>query len=168
MFLGRDSTPILAQLTSGAEWLYVQRWLPEETANAIAALHVPGLGFQNEPKRLYPNEAIGASVLGFVNDNGDGINGVEGFYDAVLRGTDGRLVVERDPANRDLAVGLRQAIAPRNGADLVLTIDLVAQRLGDFFEGAGFNAGFFRSEFKRVRAVELFQNAFKIFEEMVF
>jgi cell division protein FtsI (penicillin-binding protein 3) len=127
VLLGRDARPILAALESGAEWVYVQRWLPEGAANAIAALKVPGLGFQNEPKRLYPNDAIGASVLGFVNDNGDGVNGVEGYYDAMLRGTDGRLVVERDPANRDLAVGLREAIAPRNGADLTLTIDLVAQ-----------------------------------------
>ena len=127
VLLGRDPAPIRAAFDSGAEWLYVQRWLPEATANAIAALNIPGLGFQNEPKRLYPNDAIGASVLGFVNDNGDGVTGVEGYYDAALRGTDGRLVVERDPANRDLAVGLREAVAPRNGADLTLTIDLVAQ-----------------------------------------
>lgn len=127
ILLGRDATPIRAALESGAEWLYIQRWLPEEAANAIAALKVPGLGFQNEPKRLYPNDAIGAAVLGFVNDNGAGVNGVEGYYDAILRGTAGRLVVERDPADRDLAVGLREAVAPRNGADLVLTIDLVAQ-----------------------------------------
>jgi len=127
VLLGRDPAPIRAALNSGAEWLYVQRWLPEETAKAIAALNIPGLGFQNEPKRLYPNDAIGAAVLGFVNDNGHGVTGVEGFYDTALRGTDGRLVVERDPANRDLAVGLREAVAPRNGADLTLTIDLVAQ-----------------------------------------
>jgi cell division protein FtsI (penicillin-binding protein 3) len=127
VLLGRDPAAIRAALESGAEWLYVQRWLPEATATAIAALNVPGLGFQNEPKRLYPNDAIGASVLGFVNDNGDGVTGVEGYYDAALRGTDGRLVVERDPANRDLAVGLHEAVAPRNGADLTLTIDLVAQ-----------------------------------------
>jgi cell division protein FtsI (penicillin-binding protein 3) len=127
VLLGRDPAPIRAAFDSGAEWLYVQRWLPEATANAIAALNIPGLGFQNEPKRLYPNDAIGASVLGFVNDNGDGVTGIEGYYDAQLRGTDGRLVVERDPANRDLAVGLREAVAPRNGVDLTLTIDLVAQ-----------------------------------------
>jgi cell division protein FtsI (penicillin-binding protein 3) len=131
ILLGRDARPIRAALDSGAEWLYVQRWLPEGTANAIAALKVAGLGFQNEPKRLYPNDAIGAAVLGFVNDNGDGVNGVEGYYDASLRGTAGRLVVERDPAHRDLAVGLREAIAPRNGADLTLTIDLVAQTAAD-------------------------------------
>ena len=127
VLLGRNPAPIRAALESDAEWLYVQRWLPEAAANAIAALKIPGLGFQNEPKRLYPNDAIGASVLGFVNDNGDGVTGIEGYYDAQLRGTDGRLVVERDPANRDLAVGLREAVAPRNGVDLTLTIDLVAQ-----------------------------------------
>src|SRR5204863_180601 len=109
--------------------------LPETTATAVAALKMPGLGFQNEPKRLYPNDAIGAAVLGFVNDNGDGVTGVEGYYDAALRGTDGRLVVERDPANRDLAVGLREAVAPRNGADLTLTIDLVAQNAGAAWVG---------------------------------
>jgi len=127
VLLGRDPAPIRAALESGAEWLYVQRWLPEDTATAIAGLNIPGLAFQTEPKRLYPNDSIGAAVLGFVNDNGDGVTGVEGYYDAVLRGTDGRLVVERDPANRELAVGVRQAIAPRDGADLTLTIDLVAQ-----------------------------------------
>ena len=127
VLLGRDPAPIQAALDSGREWLYVQRWLPEESARAIDALGMPGLGFQNEPKRLYPNDSIGAAVLGFVNDNGEGINGIEGYYDALLRGTDGRLVVERDPSNRDLALGLREAVAPRNGADLTLAIDLVAQ-----------------------------------------
>ncbi len=127
VLLGRDAAPIQALLDSGREWLYVQRWLPEESARAVDALGIPGLGFLNEPKRLYPNDSIGAAVLGFVNDNGDGINGIEGYYDTILRGTAGRLVVERDPANRDLAVGLREAVAPRNGADLTLTVDLVAQ-----------------------------------------
>src|SRR5260370_8219167 len=66
VLLGRDPTPIRAALESGVEWLYVQRWLPEDTANAIAALNVPGLGFLNEPKRLYPNDAIAAAGLRFV------------------------------------------------------------------------------------------------------
>ena len=136
VLLGRDPAPIQAAFDSGREWLYVQRWLPEETARAIEALGIPGLGFQNEPKRLYPNDSIGAAVLGFVNDNGEGINGIEGYYDSILRGTDGRLVVERDPANRDLAVGLREAVAPRNGADLTLTIDLVAQTAAERELGA--------------------------------
>src|SRR5205823_4242216 len=93
----------------------------------IESLGIPGLGFETEPKRLYPNDTIAAHVLGFVNDDGVGQYGVEGTYDPVLRGVPGRLVVERDPQDRDLALGLRVARAPVDGADLTLTIDLVVQ-----------------------------------------
>ena len=65
VLLGRDPAPIQAAFDSDREWMYVQRWLPEETARAIDALAIPGLGFLNEPKRLYPNDSIGAAVLGF-------------------------------------------------------------------------------------------------------
>ena len=66
-------------------------------------------------------------MLGFVNDDGVGQYGIEGAYDGALRGTSGRLVVEHDPQDRELALGLRTARAPRPGSDLVLTIDLVVQ-----------------------------------------
>jgi cell division protein FtsI (penicillin-binding protein 3) len=125
--LGQRPEAIRAALASGAEWVYLGRRLPEDTANRIAALNIRGLGFEKEPKRLYPNGTIGAQLLGFVNDEGVGQYGVEGRYDDVLRGVPGRLVVERDPANRELALGLRTALPPRNGQDLVLTIDLAVQ-----------------------------------------
>lgn len=125
--LGRDPAAIRARLESGAEWTFIHRRLPEPTAQAIAALALPGLGFQTEPKRLYPNETVGAHLLGFVNDEGVGQSGIEAAYDAFLRGTPGRLVVERDSRDRALPVGLRQIVPPRDGADLTLTIDLVIQ-----------------------------------------
>jgi cell division protein FtsI/penicillin-binding protein 2 len=93
----------------------------------VEALAIPGLGFEVEPKRLYPSDSLAAHVLGFVNDEGVGQYGVEGAYDKLLRGVPGRLVVERDPKDRALAVGLRTAVPPKNGADVVLTIDSVVQ-----------------------------------------
>ncbi|MDQ2952660.1 MAG: penicillin-binding protein 2 [Chloroflexota bacterium] len=125
--LGERSEVLRAAFNSGAEWLFVRRRLPEETAARIAALHLAGLGFEMEPKRLYPNGAVGAQVLGFVNDDGLGQYGVEGRYDSELSGTPGRLVVARDPANRELALGLRTAVPPKNGEDFSLTIDLAVQ-----------------------------------------
>src|SRR5438445_12661017 len=124
----REKVEVLrAAFDSGAEWLFVRRRLPEETAARIAALHLAGLGFEMEPKRLYPNGAVGAQVLGFVNDDGLGQYGVEGRYDDVLRGVPGRLVVERDPASRQLALGLRTGLNAKDGQDLVLTLDLAIQ-----------------------------------------
>ena len=125
--LGTTSDAVLKALDSGADWLYLRRRLPEDTAKAIEMLAIPGLGFETEPKRLYPNDRVGAHVLGFVNDDGVGQYGIEGAYDGALRGLPGRLVVERDPKDRELAVGLRTAIPPVNGTDLTLTIDLVMQ-----------------------------------------
>ena len=125
--LATPAATIRAALDSGAEWLYLKRRLPEPVARAVEALAITGLGFEPEPKRLYPNDALAASLLGFVNDDGAGQYGVEGAYDKLLRGTPGRLVVERDPKDRELALGLRTAVPPRNGADVYLTIDLVVQ-----------------------------------------
>ncbi|TMG46484.1 MAG: penicillin-binding protein 2 [Chloroflexi bacterium] len=125
--LGERPDVLRAALESGGEWLYLRRRLPEDTANRIAALRIEGLGFEKEPKRLYPSGAIGAQVLGFVNDDGLGQYGVEGRYDDVLRGVPGRLVVERDPASRQLALGLRTGLNAKDGQDLVLTLDLAIQ-----------------------------------------
>jgi len=125
--LGQAPAAIEKTLGSGAEWLFIKRRLPEEVARQVAALDIPGLGFETEPKRLYPNGTVGAHVLGFVNDEGIGQYGVEGRYDAALKGADGRLLVERDPSSRALATGLRTEVPARNGADLTLTIDLVFQ-----------------------------------------
>ncbi len=125
--LGTTSDRLRDVLDSGAEWLYLKRRLPEETARAIESLAIPGLGFETEPKRLYPNDTVGAHALGFVNDDGVGQYGVEGAYDAALRGVAGRLTVERDPQDRELAIGLRTAVPPQDGSDLVLSLDLVIQ-----------------------------------------
>ncbi|HEV8536364.1 MAG TPA: penicillin-binding protein 2 [Candidatus Limnocylindria bacterium] len=125
--LGERAAVIRAVLDSGAEWLFLRRRLPEETAARVAALGIKGLGFEKEPKRLYPNGSIAAQLLGFVNDDGLGQYGVEGRYEDVLHGAPGRLVVERDPANRELALGVRTGVPARHGEDLVLTVDLAVQ-----------------------------------------
>src|SRR5437899_10729294 len=129
--LGERPDVLRAALESGGEWLYLRRRLPEDTANRIAALRIEGLGFEKEPKRLYPSGAIGAQVLGFVNDDGLGQYGVEGSYDDALAGTPGRLAVARDPANRELALGLRAAVPAKHGDDLWLTVDLAVQNAAE-------------------------------------
>src|SRR3990172_2255832 len=116
VLLGRDPAAILERLNSGAEWVFIHRRMPETTADAVLALGIPGLGAILESKRLYPNGALAAHALGFVSDDGDGQGGVEGRYDELLRGIDGTLVAERDPADRTIAIGQREAMPARDGA----------------------------------------------------
>lgn len=90
-----------------------------------AAGKVPdsGIGFQREQKRFYPKETLAAHMLGYTDRQGQGIGGIEQFYDEMLKGTDGFASYKSDkkgvklPSEDDL---YQPAI---NGKNLVLTTD---------------------------------------------
>lgn len=126
--VGKDSNAILAALTDKDHyWLPVARWLEPEVAAQIEALEEPGLRLQYEPRRVYPQGTFAAQVVGAVNFNGDGISGVEGFYNSQLKGITGTLEAEFDGARNPIAIAPSRTVPPRHGADLQLTIDPLVQ-----------------------------------------
>jgi cell division protein FtsI (penicillin-binding protein 3) len=60
-------------------------WLKRDLSPRIRAklhdLGVPGLGFRNETKRIYPMGSLAAHVLGFVDVDSRGLAGVEKYLD---------------------------------------------------------------------------------------
>lgn len=84
-----------------------------------------GLNVTPVPQRVYPESTLGAQVLGFVNDEGVGQYGVESALNARLQGTAGELKAITDvkgvPLSLDDATNV--AKSPKNGEDMVLTID---------------------------------------------
>jgi cell division protein FtsI (penicillin-binding protein 3) len=126
--LGKDSQVILKALTDKNHyWLPVARWLEPTVAAQVDALNEPGLHWQYEPRRVYPQGTFAAQVVGAANDNGDGISGVEGFYNGQLQGIDGSVQAEFDPKKNPIAIAPSRTISPRNGANLTLTIDPLVQ-----------------------------------------
>lgn len=77
------------------------------------------------PQRVYPEGELGAQALGFVNDEGDGQYGIEGALNSRLKGSEGVLRATTDVNGVPLSVDDRNSIAktPKNGEDLVLTVD---------------------------------------------
>ncbi|NNJ10469.1 penicillin-binding protein 2 [Chloroflexales bacterium ZM16-3] len=126
--LGKDSADILTSLTDTEHyWLPVARWLDPQVAAQVDALNEPGLHWQYEPRRVYPQGTFAAQLIGAANDNGDGISGVEGFYNGQLQGSNGSLEAEFDPNKNPIAIAPSRTIPPRNGEDLRLTIDPLVQ-----------------------------------------
>ncbi len=80
-----------------------------------------------EPKRYEPSGTLAAPVVGKVDLDDKGLSGLEKQYEKDLTGRPGELLVERDPAGRDIAAGVRQLQPPAPGATLVLTIDQAMQ-----------------------------------------
>ena len=80
----------------------VQKVLGDE----IAARGLVGITVEPVWRRTFPEGILAAHALGFVNAEGQGYYGVEGYYDAELRGQPGTRVYQRDPWDQLIPLGL--------------------------------------------------------------
>ncbi len=76
---------VLGKLKSGRPFVWIKRNLTPRQQSDVNALGVPGLAFQQEQRRVYPQGALAAHVLGFTDVDGNGISGVEKFFDEDLK-----------------------------------------------------------------------------------
>ncbi len=103
-------------------FVYLKRQLPPMTAQKIEALHIPGLNFQQEFKRYYPDAESMAQLIGFTNIDDNGIEGLELAYQDWLLGIPGKQRVLKDRTGRVIDdLGVIQE--PRPGKNLQISID---------------------------------------------
>jgi cell division protein FtsI/penicillin-binding protein 2 len=77
--------------------------------------------------RAYPSNDLAAHVVGFVNDEGVPVQGIERWADFYLRGQDGWRESEKDGKRQELAQFRVREIPATRGNDVVLSIDSVIQ-----------------------------------------
>lgn len=105
------------------------RRLEAAKADAINNLKLEGISAVPEETRFYPEGSLASHVLGFVNNEGDGKYGIEGYFNEQLKGYNGSLVAERDTKGRSINIG--GETKPVDGSDLYLTIDHNIQFLAE-------------------------------------
>lgn len=125
--LGVDQDVIVAKLARSGEFSWIDRKLPDASADAIAALKIPGLFFQTEYKRSYPHDSIAAHVLGFVGMDDAGLEGVERSHNGDLRGPDVEGSFLIDAYGNPIPTGGVIRYPQFNGRSVYLTIDLTVQ-----------------------------------------
>lgn len=90
-----------------------------------------GISIDEDTKRYYPYNNLASSLIGFCNDDNQGSEGLEYYWNTTLTGTDGKIVTSQD-ALRDYIPDENQTyIAPQNGSDLALTIDANIQSIAE-------------------------------------
>lgn len=98
-------------------------------AEKIAEADFDGVWLQANTRRVYPEGALGSTVLGFVNNDGLGQYGVEGALNETLAGKNGLLKTVKDINNVALSIGDDNVKIPAvDGENVVLTIDKSIQR----------------------------------------
>lgn len=126
--LGLQQDVVREKLQSGATFVWIQRKLPPEKVQALTALNLKGIYFQEENQRYYPKRDMASHVLGFVDVDDKGLGGIEHEYDALIRSKGEKIVVMADAKKRWFDGGEAQA---DRGVNIVLTIDEKIQYIAE-------------------------------------
>lgn len=102
---------------------WIARRLPLVEAEKVKAKAPDDYIIIKEKKRIYPKNHLAAQLIGFVGSENQGLSGVELAWDKYLKGKEGRVVTEGDPAGRELYGAWREIDPGEDGMNLTLTID---------------------------------------------
>lgn len=81
-----NPTATATKLSSDRAFTWLWRNLTPKQQQAVNNLGIPGLYFQYETKRIYPQGNLTAHLVGFTDIDGKGIAGVERSFDDALNG----------------------------------------------------------------------------------
>ncbi|MDD3734935.1 MAG: penicillin-binding protein 2 [Candidatus Pacebacteria bacterium] len=96
----------------------------------IQKLDISGIYFEEEGCRFYPQGELAAHLVGFYSEgSNEGYYGVEGFYDSVLKGVEGKIKGKKDAYGRIIPNYSQVLKQVQDGDDLILTIDFSIQSL---------------------------------------
>lgn len=145
--LGMTATDILKQLEMPLKFEYLKHKLPKETADKISALHLAGIGLEDDSRRSYlssvdpaaPTEprSLAGNMLGFVNDGGTGQYGLEQYYDGQLKGHDGYESTLKTGTNETIVLSDVKKVLPQDGTSLQLGLDSQVQFFAEKALAAG-------------------------------
>ena len=132
--LGVDYSKIKTACADTTKQYYmVKRKVEKPEANEITAfMNENGLNSDDiylwpTSKRYYPNDSLASNIIGFTNFVGDGVYGLEAYYDDYLSGTDGKAVYAVAADGRKLQNSSDAYYSAGDGYSLVLTLDEVLQ-----------------------------------------
>ena len=125
--VGRPVGPLLKALQSERPFVYLARQVHEERAFAYRFSDIQGVKEQKVTRRYYPFGVLAGQLLGFVDIDNKGREGVELSYDETLRETAGRMLTKVDSYGKHLPLHSREYRQAQHGSSVVLTIDAVYQ-----------------------------------------
>ncbi len=126
--LGIDKNKILNEITENSRFFYLKRNVDFETGQKIKSWNYKGVYLEQSNKRNVYDEST-SNLIGLVDPDGNGIEGLELYFDNFLRGQNGELRYESAPNGAIIPQGEIKTIQPKHGEDLVLAIDSELQYL---------------------------------------
>lgn len=112
-----------ARLQANRPYVVIAGRVSKDIADSVRELPYDGLQIEALPRRFYPQGELLSYSLGYVDLDGNGQTGIEGYYNRELAGVAAQHFESVSPLIPP------EESAPNKGADLVLTIDRTVQFL---------------------------------------
>ncbi len=113
----------------GRSEITLLRGAEKERVEKIAGANVAGIYYARDNTRVYPYGELACQVLGFTSYDRSGTSGIEGYYDAFLKGENGEVLFETDLVGVDLDGAVARYLPATDGLNVRLTIDYRIQAL---------------------------------------
>lgn len=127
--LGISRNELLKIMNEANGNVCIAKKVPYDKALDLENLTIDGLFFEEKPARVYPYEHFASHILGYVNNDYEGVDGIEKVNQKDLKGKDGQLFFERDVRGRLVTVQNDLSVKPIDGSDIYLTINKSYQQI---------------------------------------
>ena len=129
--IGKSKDHYLIQLKAKGRTICLEKKVPFEKSVELFEYKNPAFFFVEEPTSVFQYGSLGSHVLGYVNDEYTGVNGISKSFDDVLKGQDGHRLVERNAIGDIISISEDQTEPPVPGDDIYLTIDKRLQAIAE-------------------------------------
>ncbi len=124
-----DFSYVEERLSRDKAFIWLKRKADFGETEKIRSLEHPALGIMEEYKRFYPQKDLLAQVLGFVDIDNQGLEGIELHFNQELQGRAGRRLTKRDALGHEIKAFETKTIPAVDGHHIYLTIDQYLQYL---------------------------------------
>ena len=127
--LGGEAADYQNALSAGTStFAFIQRKADTAVADQVRALDLKGIYFIADTKRTYPNGRVGAQIVGLTDIDGNGLSGLEKYYDDILSGEPGRYEAERGRDGTPIPGGVHEETPAVDGQDIIISVDIELQQ----------------------------------------
>lgn len=125
-----DKTALTEKIsTTKVSEIKVTKHAEKEYIEKLSKYSLNGVYFAEDVTRYYPYDELLAQVLGYTSADGNGISGLELYYNGYLSGENGEILYEADLTGKDLEGKTPSYVPAIDGLNLRLTIDYEIQQI---------------------------------------
>ena len=120
---GKSKNYYLMKLKKNGKTICIENKVSYEKAKNLIDYKLTGLFYKVEPTRIYHYGSLASHILGYVNKEYEGVNGIANSFEDELNGENGAQLIEKNAVGEVISVYDEQTKKPVPGNDVYLTIN---------------------------------------------